>query len=90
MLADHEQRCARIVSDYLDRPGGAYAELLHRGYVSSPEGVDPDALRVQLRAHARQDKIGVMTFRDGDRAIAARLSALDGLMSAPQRIQTPD
>jgi len=37
MLAEHAQRFARIVSDYLERPGGDYGELLHRVDVSSPE-----------------------------------------------------
>jgi len=36
MLAEHERRFARIVSNYLERPAGDYAELLHRGHVSSP------------------------------------------------------
>ena len=57
MLAEHEQRFARIVSDYLERPAGDYAELLHRGYVSSPDGVDPEAWRAEIRAQARRDKL---------------------------------
>jgi tetratricopeptide (TPR) repeat protein len=67
MLAEHEQRFARIISDYLD-----YGELLHRAYVSSPDGVDPEAWRADIRAQARRDKIRVITLRAGDRAIAAR------------------
>jgi hypothetical protein len=38
----HEERFRRIAEDYLERPGGDYAELLHRGEVSSPDGVDPE------------------------------------------------
>jgi hypothetical protein len=72
MLAEHERRFARIVSDYIERPGGDYAELLHRGYVSSPNEIDPDAWRAQIRAQARRDKIRVITSRDGERAIAIR------------------
>ena len=77
MLAEHEQRFARIVSDYLERPAGDYAELLHRGHVSSPDGVDPDAWRAQIRAQARRDKIRVITSRDGASAIAALNRAVD-------------
>jgi hypothetical protein len=72
MRPEHEQRFRRIVSDYLQRPAGDYGELLHRGHVSSPKGVDPEQWRSQIRAQARRDKIRVVTFRDGDRAIAAR------------------
>jgi hypothetical protein len=32
-----------------------YGELLHRGQVSSPEGVDPEQWRAQIRAQARRD-----------------------------------
>jgi len=70
MLVPHEERFARIVSDYLERPAGDYAELLHRGHVSSPEGEDPEAWRRQIRRQARQDKIRVVTRRDGPRAFA--------------------
>jgi hypothetical protein len=38
--------------------------------VISPEGVDPDARRAEIRANARRDKIRVITYGDGDRAIA--------------------
>lgn len=69
---EHEERFRRIVSDYVERPGGDYAELLHRGHVSSPEGVDPEQWRDGIRAQARKDKIAVVTFRDGDCVIAAR------------------
>ena len=55
MRAEHEQRFRRIVSDYLQRPAGDYGELLHRGQVSSPEGVDPEQWRAQIRAQARRD-----------------------------------
>ncbi|MGH8300183.1 MAG: hypothetical protein ACRET5_01800 [Steroidobacteraceae bacterium] len=71
MKPEHEQRFARIADDYLDRPGGDYGELLRRGEVSSPEGVDPELWRAEIRAKARADKIRVMTIRSGDRAIAA-------------------
>ena len=77
MLAEHEQRFARIISDYLARPGGDYGELLHRGQVSSPDGVDPEAWRAEIRAQARRDKIRVITSRDGERAIAALNRAVD-------------
>ena len=66
----HEERFRRIAEDYLERPGGDYAELLHRGEVSSPEGVDPEQWRAEIRAKARADKIRVVTIRSGDRAIA--------------------
>ena len=70
MLDRHDERFRRILSDYLERPAGDYAELLHRGQVSSPEGVDPEAWRRQIRRQARQDKIRVITRRDGARAFA--------------------
>ena len=66
----HEERFRRIAEDYLERPGGDYAELLHRGEVSSPEGVDPEQWRAEIRAKARADKVRVVTIRSGDRAIA--------------------
>jgi hypothetical protein len=69
---EHEAWFRRIAEDYLERPGGDYAELLRRGYVSSPEGVDPEQWRTEIRTKARADKIRVVTIRDGDRAIAAR------------------
>ena len=71
MKPDHDERFRRIAEDYLERPGGDYAELLHRGEVSSPEGVDPEQWRAEIRAKARADKIRVITIRSGDRAIAA-------------------
>lgn len=67
---EHEERFRRIAGDYLKRPGGDYAELLRRGDVSSPEGVDPERWRAEIRAKARADKIRVFTIRSGDRAIA--------------------
>ncbi|MGO9899060.1 MAG: hypothetical protein ACLP0J_05075 [Solirubrobacteraceae bacterium] len=45
---------------------------MRRRPVSSPDGVDPEQWRAEIRAQARRDKIRVVTFRDGDRAIAAR------------------
>ena len=72
MKPEHDERFGRIVKDYLERPGGDYAELLRRSQVSSPEGVDPEEWRAEIRAKARADKIRVITIRDGDRAIAAR------------------
>ena len=71
MKPEHDERFRRIADVYLDRPGGDYAELLRRGEVSSPEGVDPELWRAKIRAKARADKIRVMTIRSGDRAIAA-------------------
>ena len=70
MLAAHEQRFSWIYSDYLERPAGDYAELLRRGAVSSPDGVDPEAWREEIRRQARHDKVRVMSRRDGDRAYA--------------------
>lgn len=72
MTPEHEERFRRIAEDYLERPGGDYAELLRRGEVSSPEGVDPEQWRAEIRAKARADKIRVITIRAGDRAIAVR------------------
>jgi hypothetical protein len=72
MRPEHDQRFNRIVSDYLERPGGDYAELLRRGQVSSPEGVDPEQWRAQIRGQARKDKIRVVTSRHGDAAFAVR------------------
>jgi hypothetical protein len=69
---DHDERFRRIAEDYLERPGGDYAELLRHGMVTSPEGVDPEVWRAEIRAKARADKIRVVTIRSGDRAIAAR------------------
>ncbi len=69
---EHEERFRRIAEDYLERPGGDYAELLRRGRVSSPEGVDPEQWRAEIRAKARADMIRVITIRAGDRAIAAQ------------------
>jgi len=48
-----------------------------RGQVSSPDGVDPEAWRAEIRAQARRDKIRVLTSRDSDRAIAALNRATD-------------
>jgi hypothetical protein len=76
MNFDHEERFRRIVAEYLDRPAGDYAELLHRGQVRSPAGVDPEQWRAEIRAQARKDKIRVTTARDGDRAIAVRRRVL--------------
>lgn len=70
MRPEHDERFRRIAEDYLDRPGGDYAELLRRGQVTSPEGVDPEEWRAEIRAKARADKIRVFTIRSGDRAIA--------------------
>jgi hypothetical protein len=72
VLAEHEQRFRRIVNDYLERPGGDYAALLARGYVSSPEDVDPDVWRDQIRGQARQDKVRVITRRSATGAFAMR------------------
>lgn len=72
MKPEHDVRFRRIAEDFLERPGGDYGELLRRGRVSSPEGVDPEEWRAEIRAKARADKIRVITIRDGDRAMAAR------------------
>lgn len=70
MLDDHEERFRLIVNDYLERPSGDYAELLHRGRVTSGDGVDPEAWRQEIRRQARQDRIHVITRRAGPRAFA--------------------
>ena len=72
MTPERDERFRRIAEDYLERPGGDYAELLRRGQVSSPEGVDPEQWRAAIRAKARADKIRVITIRSGERAMAAR------------------
>ena len=72
MKPEHDERFRRIADDYLDRPGGDYAELLARGEVSSADGVDPEQWRAEIRSKARADKIRVITLRSGDRAIAVR------------------
>lgn len=72
MKPEHDERFRWITEDYLERPGGDYAELLRHGQVTSPEGVDPEEWRAEIRAEARADKIRVVTIRSGDRAIAAR------------------
>ncbi len=72
-----------IVSDYLERPAGDYVELLHRGVVSAPEGVDLEAWRAQIRQQARADGIYVITRRHRTRAFAVLNRAL--LTSAPTR-----
>jgi hypothetical protein len=74
MLAAHEERFRRIYSESLGRPAGDYAELLRRGEVSSPEGVDPEAWRAEIRRQARQDKIRVMTCRVGEERAFAMLN----------------
>jgi RNA polymerase-binding transcription factor DksA len=70
MLAEHEERFNRIASEFLERPAGDYAELLRRGQVSSPDGVNPEQWREDIRRQARQDNIRVITTRDGDNAFA--------------------
>jgi hypothetical protein len=70
MLASNEERFWRIYHEFRDRPGGDYAELLRTGAVSSPEGVDPEEWRSEIRRKARTDKISVSTSREGDRAFA--------------------
>ncbi len=72
MRPEHDERFRRIAEDYLERPSGDYAQLLRRGQVTSPEGVDPEQWRAEIRAKARADKVRVFTIRSGDRAIAAR------------------
>ena len=71
MKPEHDERFRRIAEDYLERPSGDYAELLRRGQVISPDGVDPEQWRAEIRAKARADKVRVITIRSGDRAIAA-------------------
>ncbi len=70
MNSEHEERFRRILDDFAQRPGGDYAELLRRGRVVSPPGVDVEAWRRRIRAKARADKIRVTTTTDGETAIA--------------------
>jgi len=77
MLTEHEQRFARIVSDYLQRPAGDYAELLHRGHVSSPNGVDPQRGGRRSARRRAATTIRVITSRDGEGAVAALNRAVD-------------
>jgi hypothetical protein len=70
MWAANEERFRRIYSEFLERPSGDYAELLRRGHVSSQEGVDVDVWRADIRRQARQDRIWVITSRDGARGFA--------------------
>ena len=72
MSPEHEERFRRILADFEQRPGGDYAELLRRGQVVSPPGVEIEAWRAEIRAKARADKIRVATIRDGEVAIAIR------------------
>src|ERR1019366_3602429 len=62
----------RPLSDYLERPAGDYAELLRRGYVSSPDGVELARWRAEIRGHARKDRIRIASRSDGTRAFAFR------------------
>jgi hypothetical protein len=71
-LPEYDQRLHQILNDYLERPAGDYAELLRRGYVSSPDGADLEQWRAEIRAHARKDKIRIATRSDGTRAFAFR------------------
>lgn len=70
MLAEREERFRRIAGEFLERPAGDYAGLLRRGHVSSPDDVDPDEWREEIRRKARQDKIRVITTRNGAGAFA--------------------
>ncbi len=70
MLAANEERFRRIYTEFRERPNGDYAELLRRGHVSSQEGVDVDVWRADIRRQARQDRIRVITSRDGARGFA--------------------
>lgn len=45
-------------------------QTLHRGVVSAPEGVDPEAWRKQIRRQAREDGIHVITRRNRTGAFA--------------------
>ncbi len=72
MSPEHEERFRRILIDFEHRPGGDYAELLRRGRVVAPRGVDVEAWRAEIRAKARADKIGVAAIRDGEVAIALK------------------
>jgi hypothetical protein len=92
MLAANEERFRRIYSEFLERPGGDYAELLRRGHVSSREGVDVEVWRADIRRQARQDRIRVITSRDGARGFAmlnrriAGDRAMDAMRGALDRV----
>jgi hypothetical protein len=81
---EHDERFHRILSDYLERPAGDYAELLRRGYVSSPDGVELERWRAEIRAHARKDKIRIATRSDGTRAFAFRETHTPEASSSPR------
>lgn len=55
---------------FRERPNGDYAGVLRHGHVSSQEGVDVDVWRAEIRRQARQDRIRVITSRDGARGFA--------------------
>jgi hypothetical protein len=64
VLTANKQRFRQIYREFLERPNGDYAEL-GQGHVSSHEGVDVDVWRADIRRQARQDRIRVITSRDG-------------------------
>jgi hypothetical protein len=70
MLAANEERFRRIYTEFVERPAGDYAELLRRGHVCSEEGVDVEVWRADIRRQARQDRVRVITSRDGARGFA--------------------
>ena len=61
---EHEARFRRILADFEQRPGGDYAELLRRGQVVSPPGVDIEAWRAG-RERVSEDMHGRVVLEAG-------------------------
>ena len=74
MKPGHDERLRRIADDYLDHPGGDYAELLARGEASFRWTVlDPEqSASGDPRQSAARTRSGSIALRSGDRAIAGR------------------
>ena len=72
MKPGHDERFRRIVEDYLERPGGDDAELLRRGQVSLRTASMRSSGAPRSGRRLAPTRSGVVTIRDGDRAIAAR------------------
>ncbi|MGI8630575.1 MAG: hypothetical protein ACR2LV_10490 [Solirubrobacteraceae bacterium] len=70
-MPEHDERFRRIAADFLERPAGDYAELLRRGHVIAPAGVNIEEWRAEIRRQARRDKIKVRTVRFADGGASA-------------------
>jgi hypothetical protein len=81
---EHEERFRRIAKDYLERPGGDYAELLRRGRVTSPEGVDPEEWR------AESGRRRVRTRSAWSRSVLATVRSQPGIGRSPRSKSSPD